>query len=175
MNAVISIPFHERAITLIDHDGKPFVAMRPIVDGMGLNWKGQQTKLQNRFASTVAIIHTVAEDGRKREMLCLPLEKIPAWLLTINPKKVNPAAREAVEQYQAESEAVLWTYWTTGQARRNDIRREMAELEQEENASFQRGSDAGRDLNIRKLEKQRNQAMLNALQAQLPFVWEGLQ
>lgn len=172
MNTVINIPFHNRAITMIDHDGKPFVAMRPIVDGMGLDWKSQQRKLQSRFASTVAIMTTVAEDGRQREMLCLPLEKLPAWLLTINPKKVNPAAREAVERYQAESEAALWAYWTTGIARRDEIRREMAELEQEENKSFQRGSHAGRDLYIRKLEKQRNAAVLNALQAQLPFVWE---
>ena len=173
MNALISIPFHQKALTLIDHHGKPYVAMRPIVDGMGLNWKGQQAKLQNRFDSTVAIIHTVAEDGRKREMLCLPLEKLTTWLLTVNPRKVKPAIRPAIERYQAESEAALWAYWTTGTARREEIRREMAELEQKETASFRRGSSAGRDLYIRKLEKQRNLAALSALQAQLPFVWEG--
>lgn len=170
----LQIPFYQNKIILIDHHGKPYAAMRPIVDGMGLDWKGQQAKLQNRFSSTVEIITTIAQDGKAREMLCLPLEKLTTWLLTINPKKVNPAAREAVERYQAESEAALWAYWTTGNARREDIRREMAELAQEESASFQRGSHAGHDLYIRKLEKQRNQALLHALQVQLPFVWEGI-
>jgi hypothetical protein len=113
MNTLISIPFHHKPLCLIDADGKPYVAMRPIVDGMGIDWKTQERKLKSRFASTVVIMPTVALDGKQREMLCLPLEKLPAWLLTINPRKVNPAIRANVERYQAESEAALWRYWTT--------------------------------------------------------------
>ena len=171
MNTLINIPFHNKPLCLIDADGKPYVAMRPIVDGMGMDWKGQQVKLQKRFASTVEIMTTVALDGKRREMLCLPLEKLPAWLLTIHPRKVKPAIRAEVERYQAESEAVLRSYWTTGTARRNEIRRELAELEAEEKASFERGSRAGKSLYVRKLEKQRNDMARAALQRELPFVF----
>ncbi len=113
MNTLIRIPFHNKPLCLIDADGKPYVAMRPIVDGMGLNWKGQERRLKARFTSTVCILPTVALDGKQREMLCLPLDKLTTWLLTINPRKVNPAIRANVERYQAESEAALWRYWTT--------------------------------------------------------------
>ena len=113
MNTLISIPFHHKPLCLIDADGKPYVAMRPIVDGMGIDWKTQERKLKSRFASTVVIMPTVALDGKQREMLCLPLDKLTTWLLTINPRKVNPAIRANVERYQAESEAALWRYWTT--------------------------------------------------------------
>ena len=171
MNTLISIPFHHKPLCLIDADGKPYVAMRPIVDGMGLNWKGQERRLKARFTSTVCILHTAALDGKQREMLCLPLDKLPAWLLSINPRKVNPAIRANVERYQAESEAALWSYWTTGIAKQDEIRREMAELEAHEAASFQRGSQAGKSLYTRKLEKQRNELALAALQRELPFVW----
>ena len=174
MNALINIPFHSKPLCLIDADGKPYVAMRPIVDGMGLAWAPQERKLKNRFASTVTILDTVALDGKQRQMLCLPLDKLPAWLLSINPRKVNPAVRAAVERYQAESEAVLWHYWTSGSARCEDIRREMAELAAEEQASFERGSQAGKSLYARKLEKQRNELALAALQRELPFAF-GIQ
>ena len=113
MNTLISIPFHHKPLCLIDADGKPYVAMRPIVDGMGIDWKTQERKLKSRFASTVVIMPTVALDGKQREMLCLPLDKLTTWLLTINPRKVNPTIRANVERYQAESEAALWRYWTT--------------------------------------------------------------
>ncbi|QMT39822.1 phage antirepressor N-terminal domain-containing protein [Neisseria shayeganii] len=172
MPALITIPFYDRALTLIEHEGRPFVAMKPMVQGMGLDWKGQQAKLQNRFASVVVIISTTGADGKRYPMLCLPLEKLPAWLFTINPRKVKAEVREAVRQYQAECEAVLWQYWTTGIARRDEIKAKLAELAEVEAASAAVGSQAGKSLYIRKLEKQRNQALFAALQAQLPFAWQ---
>ena len=171
MNTLINIPFHSKPLCLIDADGKPYVAMRPIVDGMGLAWPPQERKLKARFTSTVTILDTVALDGKQREMLCLPLEKLPAWLLIIHPRKVKAAIRADVERYQAESEAALWNYWTIGNARRKEIRREMAELEAEEAASFGRGSQAGKSLYVRKLENQRNELIRAALQQELPFVF----
>ena len=170
MNTLISIPFHHKPLCLIDADGKPYVAMRPIVDGMGIDWKTQERKLKSRFASTVVIMPTVALDGKQREMLCLPLEKLPAWLLSIDPRKVAPTIRANVERYQAESEAALWNYWTTGIAKQDEIRREMAELAADEAASFRRGSQAGKSLYTRKLEKQLIELDLAALHSELPFV-----
>ena len=62
MNALITIPFYDRPLNMIDSDGQPFVPMRPIVEGMGLDWKSQQRRLQSRFSSTVVILTTVAQD-----------------------------------------------------------------------------------------------------------------
>lgn len=171
MNTLITIPFYDQSLNLIDSDGKPFVAMRPIVQGMGLDWAGQQAKLNKRFYSVVEIIPTTGSDGKKYQMLCLPLDKLPTWLMTLNPRKVKPEIREAIKRYQAESEAVLWQYWTAGIARRDEIRQALSELMATEAESLKRGSVAGKDLYIRKLEKQRNQAQIAALQAELPFIW----
>ncbi|GAB6971907.1 phage antirepressor N-terminal domain-containing protein [Methylobacterium phyllosphaerae] len=78
--------------------------MRPVVEGMGLNWAGQQQKLSadpGRF--NCMDIHTLGADGRQREMACIPLRRYPMWLATINPAKVlDPAVRQRVEQLEAE-------------------------------------------------------------------------
>lgn len=174
MNALITIPFYEQSLILIDSDGRPFVAMRPIAQGMGLAWQTQERKLKTRFNSVVTIMVTTGLDGKQYRMLCLPLDKLPTWLMMINPSKVKPEIREAIKRYQAECEKVLWKYWTTGIARRNEIKQELAELEAVEAESFMRGSIAGKDLYIRKLEKQRNQAEIMALQKELPFIWSSI-
>ena len=75
MNTVrITIPFYDKPLVLIDHNERPFVAMRPIVEGMGMKWQAQLLKLRRRFDSTVTEIVTVADDGKQRRMLCLPLK-----------------------------------------------------------------------------------------------------
>lgn len=101
-------------MVLVNHGNEPFVAMRPIAENMGLAWQSQHAKLTAKFESTVTIIVTVGEDGKAREMLCLPLRKFPAWLYSINPNKVAPHLRDKVVRYQDECDDVLWQYWTQG-------------------------------------------------------------
>ena len=108
------VPFHGDTVVLVDHDGQPFVAMKPVVENLGLDWKTQHAKLTDKFASTMGIIPTVGEDGRQREMVCLPLRKLPAFLYSINPNKVAPALRDKIVAYQAECDEALWQYWTQG-------------------------------------------------------------
>ncbi len=115
---IIPVTFHGDTLALVDHEGEPFVAMRPMVENMGLDWASQYTKLTAKFGSTVVIITTVGEDGKQREMLCLPLRKLPAWLYSITPSKVKPELREKIIRYQDECDDVLWKYWTQGYVER---------------------------------------------------------
>lgn len=117
MNNLIAVPFRGAELALIDHEGQPFVAMRPVVEGMGLAWQPQLEKLKGeRFASTVTEIVTVAQDGKPRAMTCLPLRKFPGWLTTISPNKVSPQIRDNILMYQMESDDALWDYWNKGVA-----------------------------------------------------------
>lgn len=111
MNTV-TVPFHGDALYVVDHNGEPYTPMKPIVKGM--DWMGQLTKLRQRFSSTVEEIPIVAEDGKRRNMVCLPLRKLAGWLQTISPNKVRPEIRDKVIQYQEECDDVLYEYWTKG-------------------------------------------------------------
>lgn len=119
MDQLFPVPFYEDTLVLVDHDGKPFVAMKPIVENMGLAWQVQHRKLTEKFGSTITIMVTVGEDGKQREMVCLPLRKIPAFLYSVNPNKVKPALRDKIVRYQGECDDALWDYWTKGSATRS--------------------------------------------------------
>lgn len=107
------IPFQSATMLLVDYGDEPFVPMRPVVEGIGLNWKSQHAKLTSgRFASTMVEIAMVAADGRQRAMSCLPLRKLPGWLMTLHPAKVRPEIRSKVTAYQQECDDVLWTHWS---------------------------------------------------------------
>lgn len=112
------VNFHGQDLLLVDHAGTPFVAMRPVVDGMGLNWKGQHERLvTQRVKFNCVDMHTTGSDGKRREMLCIPLQKLPLWLATVNPNKItNPTIRARVETYQQESAFALYEYWFHGGA-----------------------------------------------------------
>ena len=113
------VTFHGDTIFCIDYQDQPYTPMRPIVENMGLDWGSQSVKLNaNKERWTVAIIATVAQDGSEREMLCLPVRKLPSYLNSINPRKVRPELRAKIELYQAESDDALWNYWMHGRAER---------------------------------------------------------
>lgn len=112
----INVPFHGSELYVVSHNGEPYTPMRPIIDGMGMNWASQFTKLKQRFKSTVVEITMVAADGKSRPMICLALRKLAAWLNSISPNKVRPEIRGRVIKYQEECDDVLYEYWTKGQA-----------------------------------------------------------
>lgn len=114
MHQLISVPFHQDNLVLINHNDEPFVAMKPIVVQMGLIWAAQYVKIMEKFESVVSIIETTGEDGKIYKMICLPLKKLPAWLYSISPNKVNPEIKDKIIQYQDECDDVLWQYWTKG-------------------------------------------------------------
>jgi hypothetical protein len=80
----LTVPFHGTELFIVEHNGQPYTPMKPIVEGMGLDWKSQFDKIKQRFASTVVEITIVAGDGKNRLMTCLPLRKLAGWLYTIS-------------------------------------------------------------------------------------------
>lgn len=130
------IPFQSATLLLVDFADEPFVPMRPVVEGIGLNWKSQHAKLTSgRFASTMVEITMVAADGRHRAMSCLPLRKLPGWLMTLHPAKVRPEIRSKVTAYQQECDDVLWMHWVNQRGRHCAQESEEPSL-QKESANF---------------------------------------
>lgn len=111
----INVPFYGNTLFVVERNGEAYTPMRPIIDGMGMDWASQFKKLKQRFKSTVVEITMVAADGKSRAMTCLALRKLNGWLRTISPNKVRPEIRDKVIQYQEECDDVLYEYWTKGQ------------------------------------------------------------
>ncbi|WP_272678504.1 phage antirepressor N-terminal domain-containing protein [Providencia sp. PROV019] len=118
MNSVstINVPFHGNNLCIVNHDGRPYVPMKPIVEGMGLSWEPQLRKLNQRFAKGM-IKMVIPSIGGAQETVCLAMHKLTGWLFSIMPNKVKPEIRDKVIQYQEECDDVLYEYWTTGEVK----------------------------------------------------------
>lgn len=110
-NTLHPVPFHGDTIYCIDHQNQPFTAMKPIVDNLGIAWQSQLQKLNaNKERWGITMIVIPSQSGNQ-DMVCMPVRKLPAYLNTINPKKVSEKLREKIIKYQEESDDVLWAYW----------------------------------------------------------------
>lgn len=114
----INVPFYGNSLFVVEHNGEPYTPMKPIIDGMGMDWASQFTKLKQRFkTSIVKITMQLPGDNQRRDLICLALRKLAGWLQTISPNKVRPEIRDKVIQYQEECDDVLYEYWTKGEVK----------------------------------------------------------
>ncbi|EDX4243416.1 phage antirepressor Ant [Salmonella enterica subsp. enterica serovar Daytona] len=111
------VPFNGQQIITAMAAGVVYVAMKPIVENLGMSWGTQQQKLMKQLDKFNCIhMNMVAADGKLRKLLCLPLKKLNGWLFSINPEKVRADIRDKLIQYQEECFTVLHDYWTKGKA-----------------------------------------------------------
>lgn len=117
MSALMTVPFHGANLMLVEHEGQPFVPMRPVAEGMGIDWSAQRKKLVKTGKRWgVALIATPSGSG-EQDVICIPLRKLPGWLSTMEPSRVkSDAAREKIEMFQEECDDALWQYWNDGHA-----------------------------------------------------------
>lgn len=112
-----SIPFNGQQILTAMAAGVAYVAMKPIVENLGLDWPSQHRKLMNSNGKFNHCHMTmVALDKKLRDVLCIPLKKLNGWLFSINPEKVRADIRDKLIQYQEECFTVLHDYWNKGEA-----------------------------------------------------------
>lgn len=111
------VPFNGQQILTAMAAGVAYVAMKPIVENLGMSWSTQVRKLSaaaNKF--NCVHMNMVASDNKLRDVLCLPLKKLNGWLFSINPEKVRADIRDKLIQYQEECFTVLHDYWNKGEA-----------------------------------------------------------
>ncbi|EGK6979712.1 phage antirepressor N-terminal domain-containing protein, partial [Escherichia coli] len=41
---MMTVPFHGNSLYVVNHNGEPYVPMKPVVAGMGLAWQSQLAK-----------------------------------------------------------------------------------------------------------------------------------
>lgn len=115
---LMPVPFYEDTVVLVGKDNDPYVAMKPIVTNIGLDWASQYTKLNSSSDRWGVVIIATPSLGGAQEAVCLPLRKLASWLMTINPNKVKPELHDKIVRYQEECDDALWSYWTKGSAER---------------------------------------------------------
>lgn len=124
---ITTIDFHGSKLIAIagDRPENTLVAMKPVVEGMGLDWKTQHRKISSHpvLSKGMVIITIPAEakgaaitsatcEGGDQEMACLSLDLLNFWLATIHPDRLkNEAVRTKVIDYQIECARVLFNHF----------------------------------------------------------------
>jgi hypothetical protein len=93
---LITVPFRGATLFVVDHEGQPFAPMKPIVEGMGLDWKAQYRRLTDDSKRWGMVVMTIPSQSGDQQTCCLPLRKLPGWLMTIQPTRVKPEIRDAI-------------------------------------------------------------------------------
>lgn len=110
------VPFNGHQVLTAMAAGIAYVAMKPIVENLGMSWGTQQQKLTRSKEKFGCIHMNIPSAGGIQKMLVLPLKKLNGWLFSINPEKVRADIRDKLIQYQEECFTVLHDYWTKGKA-----------------------------------------------------------
>ena len=115
MNKIMTVKFRGSEILGFHMGGVVFVALKPIVEGMGLNWEPQRQRVQRDpvLSKGASMIKVPLGRGGPREMVCLPLELIHGWLFTIDSSRVKAQeTREKVILFQEECYRVLYQHFS---------------------------------------------------------------
>ncbi|QCI92904.1 phage antirepressor N-terminal domain-containing protein [Novosphingobium sp. EMRT-2] len=93
------------------------VAMKPLVDALGIDWVSQYKRIQrDPLLSEGMVIMTMPSERGMQETVTLPIDLMHGWLFTLTVSKVREDARARVIAYQRECYQVLHDYWVKGAA-----------------------------------------------------------
>lgn len=162
------VNFHNHSLITLKKDGEYYVAMKPIVEAIGLDWKSQYRRIaSDEVLSTCMVIMTiVAADGKTREMLCLPISMLNGWLFGIHSGRVKPEIRPRLKEYKQESYKALDQFWRKKEGGENHLIEIMRQLTIREERSKTKGRIGSSLMHQRKREKHQLDAEWEALEAQ---------
>ena len=114
MNAKSKIvKFNNQQIPVYFVGDKPFVAMKSICENIGLQWEAQLKRIKRNHVlnSTMSIMDMVAQDGKVRNVICLPFSMLNGWLMGVDANKVKPEIKDTLTKYQLECYDVLYKHF----------------------------------------------------------------
>lgn len=114
--STIPVPGSDAALVATLIDGKPYVALKPMCEALGIDVDSQRKKL-NAKSWACTVLNTARDSsGREQQMLMIDRRTMTMWLATIEESRVRPEARPTVRAYQAEAADALDDYFHEGRA-----------------------------------------------------------
>lgn len=117
MNAIQTVNFHNQSLITLQKDGVAYVAMKPICENIGLDWKSQFARIKrDEVLAQGMVIITTPTKGGLQEMLCLPIHYLNGWLFGVDTNRVKAEIKETLITYKKECYQALFDYWNNGVA-----------------------------------------------------------
>jgi hypothetical protein len=121
------LQFNGKNVYFTAKDGSWYVAIKPICEALGVQYKVQHRFISNhKILSQVSTIkRIVAADGRLREMLCLPETFVYGWIFLIESQNVD------LSEYQMKCYELLYNYFHGTITKRNQFLMQKVQTETE--------------------------------------------
>jgi hypothetical protein len=124
MGEIVTVNFRGDELYAFREDDGVFVALKPIVEAMGLSWVGQNERVNRDpvLSKGVRVIRIPFGRGGGQEQTCLKLDRLNGWLFGIDSARVkDEEARQRVILYQEECCDVLYAHFSGKRAARLEI------------------------------------------------------
>jgi hypothetical protein len=115
----VNISFYEaRLVVQLGEDGQIYVALRPIIEALGLDWSAQYRRIKRDPVLSVEVktisIAVTATEIRKRgegakDFICLPKQFVSGFLFGVNANRVQPELRGKLIKWQREAHLFIET------------------------------------------------------------------
>lgn len=94
------------------NDPTMMVPIKPICAALGIDNKTQYEKIKEHpiYSRYVDLQPMTGADGKTYRMLCLPMEFIFGWLMSINPVNVAENAKDKTISYQLQCLHALYNF-----------------------------------------------------------------
>lgn len=87
MKELTRVPFHDTTI-FTTADGA-YVALRPVCEALGLNFSGQQQRLQRQPWAVEVMMTSTGADGKTYEMMLIDRRTFTMWPATIDTGRLD--------------------------------------------------------------------------------------
>ena len=113
MDKIITVDFRDDTLFAVEKDDGVFVAIKPIVQTIGLDWKAQLRRVtDDAILSKGMVVATIPSPGGAQITTCLRLDLVNGWLFTLEDSRVkDPVVRERVLTYKRECYSVLFNHF----------------------------------------------------------------
>lgn len=114
MGQIITVNFRGDQLYGFENDDGTFVALKPIVESMGMDWSGQLQRVKRNpiLSEGMVVMPIPFGRGGDQEAVSIKLELVNGWLLTIDTSRIpNETVRDKVLLYQRECYSVLYKHF----------------------------------------------------------------
>lgn len=118
MGKIITVSFRGAELFGFENDDGVFVALKPMVEAMGLGWEAQRQRIHRDpiLSEGTCMMKVPFGRGGAQEAVCLKLDLVNGWLFTIDSSRIkDETIRERVLLYQRECYAVLFDHFYKGE------------------------------------------------------------
>ncbi len=115
MGDILTVNFRGDDLFGFREDDGTFLALKPMVEAMGLMWPGQYERVNRDpvLSQGIRVMRIPFGRGGAQETLCIKLEMVNGWLFGIDSGRIkDEAVRERVILYQRECYQVLHDHFT---------------------------------------------------------------